>query len=87
MEETDAFTAEQAAAANKALRAALGLAPERFSTEQFVGMISEEIEQLRAAGRSDADIAQLLASEVGVQLNPDSIARYYADGVERLGYP
>ena len=87
MEDTESFTAEQAAAANKVLRAAVGLAPQTFSKEQFVGMISEEIEQLRAAGHTDGDIAQLLAREVGVRVDPDSIRRYYADSVERLGYP
>ncbi len=87
MENANSFTAEQAAAANKALRAALGLAPQLFSAEQFVGMISEEIEQLRAAGKTDVDIAQLLSKEVGVQIDPDAIGRYYAEESERLGYP
>ncbi len=87
MKNLHSFTAEQAAAANTALRAALGLAPQQFSAEQFVGMISEEIEQLRAAGRTDDDISQLLAKEIGVALDSDLIARYYADDVERLGYP
>ena len=33
-----------------ALRAALGLPPEQFSIQAFVGMISDEIEQLRTPG-------------------------------------
>ncbi len=87
MKNADSFSAEEAAAANKALRAALGLPPQQFSAEQFVGMISEEIEQLRAAGKTDGDIAQILAKETGVQLDPDLIGRYYADEAERVGYP
>ena len=73
-----AFTAEQAATANTALRAALGLPPERFGLEQFVGMMSDEIEQLRAAGRTDAEIADLLRDQVGVEVPPEAITRFYA---------
>ncbi len=87
MEETSSFTAEQAAAANTRLRAALGFEPERFTMQQFVGMISEEIEQLRAAGKTDDEIARLLEREVGVRVSPDSLRRYYADESERVGYP
>ena len=76
------FTAEQAAAANTALRAALGLAPERFGLQQFVGMMSDEIEQLRAAGRTDEAIAALLRERVGVEVPADAISRFYA-GPER----
>ena len=80
------FSAEQAAAAVTALRSSLGLSPQRFSTETFVGMISDEIEQLRAAGRSDSDIAALLADSVDVRLAADEIGRYYASP-ERRGRP
>ncbi len=73
------FTAEQAAKANTALRAALGLPPQRFSAEQFVGMISDEIEQLRAAGKSDGDIAALVSDSTGVTVETESIAQFYAD--------
>ncbi len=72
------YTAGDAATANSVLRAALGLAPERFGTAQFVGMISDEIEQLRQAGRSDAEIARLLADGGGLDLSADAIARFYA---------
>jgi len=78
VKDNDSFTVEQAAAANKALRAALGLPAQRFSAQEFVGMISEEIEQLRSAGQSDDDIARLLAKEVDVTLDADLIGRYYA---------
>lgn len=73
------FTAEQAAKANSVLRAALDLAPQRFGLEQFVGMISDEIEQLRDAGKSDADIAKLVSDGVGIDVDAGSIGRYYAD--------
>ncbi len=79
----EGFTAQQAAAANNALRAALGLPPQRFATEQFVGMISDEIEQLRTAGKTDDDIARLLFESVGVNIRPDAISRFYAGPDER----
>ncbi|GAC1348730.1 MAG: hypothetical protein NVSMB19_00270 [Vulcanimicrobiaceae bacterium] len=79
----DGFTAEQAAAANGVLRGALGLPPQRFGTAQFVGMISDEIEQLRAAGKTDADITDLLSRSVGVKISPEAIARFYAGPQER----
>lgn len=77
------FTADQAAAANGALRAALGLPAQRFGTEQFVGMISDEIEQLRAAGKTDRDISEILAQKVGVTVDPEAIARFYASPARR----
>ncbi len=81
--QTDGFTAEQAAKANSVLRAALCLPPQRFGLEQFVGMISDEVDQLRSAGKNDADIAKLLSDGVGVDVDADSIGRYYADPSQR----
>jgi hypothetical protein len=77
------FTVEQAAAANTVLRAALGLPPQRFALAQFVGMISDEIEQLRLAGKTDADIAALLEREIGVTVAADDIRRLYASPAQR----
>ncbi len=50
-------------------------------------MISEEIEQLRAAGRTDDDIVRMLETGVGVRVSPQSLRRFYADETERVGYP
>ena len=72
------YTAGDAATANTVLRAAAGLAAEKFGAEQFVRMISDEIELLRRTGKTDAEIAQLLADGGGIELNPDAITRYYA---------
>ncbi|HEY1428112.1 MAG TPA: hypothetical protein VGF18_00935 [Candidatus Tumulicola sp.] len=87
MQDATFYTAGQAAAANAALRAALDLPPQRFTAEQFVGMISEEIEQLRAAGRSDSDISELLQSKAGISVSTDEIGRYYVDEAGRAGHP
>ncbi len=83
MDGNEGFTAQQAAAANSALRAALGLPPERFATEQLVGMLSDEIEQLRSAGKTDHDIAGLLSESIGANIGADAISRFYARPDER----
>ncbi|MDP4026320.1 hypothetical protein Q8W71_27225 [Methylobacterium sp. NEAU 140] len=72
------FTAEQAAQANTALRAALDLPPEAFPVAQFVAMISDEIEQLRAAGRDDEAIAQIVRESTGGVLTAEDISEHYA---------
>lgn len=83
MSDEKSFTAEQAALANGALRAALGLPAQRFGTEQLVGMISDEIEEIRASGKSDRDIAKILADRAGITIAPEDIARFYAGPSER----
>lgn len=77
------YTAEQAAAVTTALRSALGMPPQRFGTEQFVGMISDEIEQLRSAGKTDAEIAKLIADTCRIDIDAESLARYYAEPAAR----
>lgn len=76
------FTADQAAQANRALRAALGMRPQVFSEEQFVGMISDEITLLHAAGRSDAEIAAILREEAGIEIEPHALSRFYVDDAQ-----
>ena len=72
------FTAEQAALANTALRAALNLPPEAFPVPQFVAMISDEVEQLRAAGHDDEAIAQMVRESTGGTLTAADIGMHYA---------
>ena len=79
------FSADQAAVATTAWRAELGLAPERFGLDRFVGMISDEIDQLRRAGRSDAAISDVLRDKAGLDVPADAIARYYAPPDRRHG--
>ena len=78
METGPTFTGDQAAAAQTVLRAALGLPPEDFSLQAFIGMISDEIEQLRAAGHEDATIAALVSKATGTSITADLIERFYA---------
>jgi hypothetical protein len=72
------FTVDQIAACSTALRTALGLPPEHFTTERFVGMISDEIEQLRAKGWSDGEIAALVHESTQSVITAEDIADYYA---------
>ena len=72
------FTAEQAAQANTALRAVLNLPPEAFPVPQFVAMISDEVEQLRAAGHDDEAIAQMVRESTGGELTAEDIGAHYA---------
>ena len=72
------FTATQAAQANTALRAALDLPPEQFPVAQFVAMISDEVQQLRAAGYSDEAIARMVRESTGGALTGDDISHHYA---------
>lgn len=79
------FSAQDAVAVQRELRRSLGLGAEAFPLPAFVGMISDEIEQLRAAGRSDADIAALIKTTIGRDFDPADIARFYAGPEERRG--
>ena len=82
-ENNPTFTGQQAATAQTALRKALGLAPEQFPIPAFIGMISDEIEQLRAKGKTDDQIAGLIEQAIGVKLTQETIARFYASPQDR----
>jgi len=86
MTETDkGFSVEEAVSVQRELRRSLGLGPETFPLPAFIGMISDEIEQFRASGRSDADIAQVIKTTVGRDVSADDIARFYALPEQRRG--
>lgn len=77
------FSIEQALATQRHMRGLLGLPDERFPLPAFIGMISDEIEQMRAAGRTDSDIADLIGEATGVRPETADIARYYAAPEDR----
>lgn len=83
MTDTLTFTGYQAATAQTALRKALGMPPEDFPIQAFVGMISDEIEQLRASGRDDVSIAALVSKATGKTIDAEMITRFYAPSEER----
>ena len=80
------FSVQEAVTVQRELRRALGLAAERFPLPAFIGMISDEIEQFRAGGRSDAEIATLIKGTIGRDVDPSDIARFYAKREERAGH-
>jgi hypothetical protein len=77
------YSLEEALKAQGALRAAAGLEPERFPVEAFVGMISDEIETLRAQGKSDDQIAGLINEQGQIEISAAEIAANYATPEER----
>lgn len=79
------YPVEEAVRAQQALRCAAGLGPEMFPVEAFVGMISDEVEQLRSQGMSDEDIADLIQSNSDIEITAQDIANNYAPPELRHG--
>ena len=77
------FTIDESIRAQKAMRAELNMPEEMFPIPAFVGMVSDEIDKLRKAGRSDADIAAIVKEATGKDIPPDAIAAHYATPEER----
>jgi|GEM_PF-1101736 len=80
------ITGQQAAEAQTALRKMLGLPPEQFPLSAFIGMVSDEIEQLRAKGKNDEEIATLIADAAGVNVSAIEIEKFYASPKARGHY-
>ena len=64
--------------AQGALRKNAGLEPETFTVPDFVGMISDEIEQLRKLGRGDEEIAGIITANSPIQITSRDIGQHYA---------
>lgn len=67
---TRAFTAQQVAMVQERMRLAAGKEPETFGVDQFVSMLSDEIDALRSIGKTDADIAALMSDATGHHHHP-----------------
>lgn len=77
------YAVEQAVRAQKALRDAAGLDPQMFPVEALVGMISDEIEKLRALGKTDEEIAGLITTSSSIEITAAEIAEHYASPEDR----
>ena len=83
MPEQTGFTIEQALAAQRAMRETLGLGEEIFPVPAFVGMVSDEIQQMREGGKSDREIAALIERTTGKTISLEDLARFYAPPEKR----
>jgi hypothetical protein len=72
------YTADEVATAARELRQAAGAEEERFSAEQVVAMLAEEIRLLRERGFTDERIAGLF-SAFDMEVTPAQIAAGTAD--------
>ena len=79
------FSLDEAIKAQRGLREALGLGEERFEVSEFVEMISDEIEQMRDAGKTNDDIATIVADTTGHRMDPADLDRYYIAPEHRHG--
>lgn len=77
------FSVDEAVGAQKALRQAAGLEPEKFPIEAFVGMISDEIDSLRKSGKNDEEIATLIRESSSIQITGDDISDHFVPAGER----
>ena len=77
------YPLEEALKAQKSLRAAAGLGAEQFPIQAFVGMISDEIESLRKAGKTDDQIAAIIRDNSAIEISAEEIAENYASPEER----
>ncbi len=77
------YPIEEALRAQKALREAAGLGPEMFPVQAFVGMISDEVEQLRKQGKTDEDIARIIGSSSKIEITGSEVAEHYASPEDR----
>ncbi|GGC96292.1 hypothetical protein [Aquisalinus flavus] len=73
------FTLDEAITAQKTLRRELNLGEETFEIPEFVGMISDEIEKLHSAGRSDTDIADIINAATGKAVTASDIAEHFSE--------
>lgn len=77
------YPVDEAVRAQKALRTAAGLGPEMFPIPAFVGMISDEIDSLRQAGKTDDQIAALVSRNSAIQISGEEITQNYASPEQR----
>ena len=71
------MTLDEGVNAQRALRDAAGLPDEDFPPKDFVRMIGDEIDALRAAGRDDAAIARIVTEATGKDFPASAIAEHH----------
>ena len=79
------FTADEAMQAQRALRNAISIGPETLPLQAFVAVLGIEIEQLRHLGKSDADIAALIAAAIGKAFSSELVGLHRAPTEREAG--
>jgi hypothetical protein len=74
VQDQQTYTADQVARAARELREAAGASEERFTAEQVVTMLSDEVRLLRERGFSDERIADLFIG-FDIEATPEDISR------------
>lgn len=69
----DVYTMSEAVRAQQALRDAMELGPETVTLAGMIGMLGEEIDQLRRLGEDDAQILRRIGEAVGRPIPIDAI--------------
>ena len=69
----DVYTMSEAVKAQQALRDAMELGPETVTLAAMIGMLGEEIDQLRRLGEDDAQILRRIGEAVGRPIPIDAI--------------
>jgi hypothetical protein len=64
---------------------AAGLGEEQFPIEAFVGMISDEVEALRRAGKRDDEIARIIEANSNIRISAQDISKNHAEPEQRHG--
>ncbi len=81
--EEQMFPLEEIMKAQNTLRGAAKMAPERFPLPFIIGMISDEIQQLREKGRSDDEIAAMISGNSLIKVEAETLQKYYATPEQR----
>jgi CheY-like chemotaxis protein len=68
------YSPEEVLRAQCALRGAIGLDAGAFPERAFIGLLGDEIAQLRKIGKSDAEIEALISGATGRPLSPAAVA-------------
>ena len=69
----DTYTMTEAIHAQQALRDAMSLGPETVTEDALVGMLGDEIDQLRRLGENDAQILRRIGDAIGRPLSIDAL--------------
>ncbi len=74
-DEGGTFTTADAMRAQQALRDVMELGPETLSLDALIGMLGDEIDQLRRLGKPDVEIVGLIGGAIGRAIPVSAIAR------------